>query len=102
MDVPARSIETEQVTPDTYVIRQMFGEGLGPSRCSTCTSRCPWLEPVDPARYVTSAHGPTLRDDQVGWALDQLTQLPNRRPVSDLSHADLEALLASLPLPAAA
>jgi flavorubredoxin len=76
----------------------------------------PWLELVDPARYaghldriarlgaryVTSAHGPTLRGSQVGWALDQLTQLPDRRPASDLSHADLEALLASLPVPAAA
>lgn len=30
MDVPVRFIDTERVGPDTHVIRQIFGEGMGP------------------------------------------------------------------------
>jgi flavorubredoxin len=74
----------------------------------------PWVEWLDPARYqahldrlaglgayaVTSAHGPTLRADQIDWALGLLAGLPGRTPVTDLSHQDLEGLLAALPVAA--
>jgi len=30
MDVPIRFVDTERVTPDTHVVRQIAGEGMGP------------------------------------------------------------------------
>src|SRR3954454_18813913 len=30
MDIPARMLEPTQIAPDTFVIRQLFGEGLNP------------------------------------------------------------------------
>ncbi len=70
----------------------------------------PWHQWLDPARFaghlarisalraraVTSAHGPTLRGAQVTWALGLLTELPDRPPMTDLSQADLELMLAAL------
>ena len=35
MDVPVRFIDTERVAPDTYVLRQIFGEGTGPTCART-------------------------------------------------------------------
>ncbi|HET6949039.1 MAG TPA: MBL fold metallo-hydrolase [Acidimicrobiales bacterium] len=52
------------------------------------------------ARYVTSAHGPTLRGGQVGWALDLLGRLPERPPMTDLAQSDLEQMLAALAIAA--
>jgi hypothetical protein len=74
----------------------------------------PWTEWLDPTRYqahldriaalgarsVASAHGPTLRGVQVDWTLGLLSSLPGRTPVTDLSHQDLEAMLAALPVAA--
>jgi hypothetical protein len=31
MDVPIRFIDSERVAPDTYVIGQLAGEGMGPT-----------------------------------------------------------------------
>ena len=74
----------------------------------------PWHEWLDQGRYdahlarlsrfgfraVTSAHGPTLRGDQVAWSLDLLSQLPSRPVISDLSQPDLDHMLAALTVPA--
>jgi hypothetical protein len=65
----------------------------------------PWHELVDPRRFatrvhhlrrlaptvLTSAHGPVIRGDRVGNALDLLLELPGRDPARLPGQAELEA-----------
>src|SRR4029450_945260 len=104
MDVPARFIETEQVTPDTYVIRQLFGEGMGPVAhyvnsavitgaepvivdCGPAITREGWLERafeiVDPAdvRWVYLSHDDI---DHVGNLFTVLDRCPQATVVTTM------------------
>jgi flavorubredoxin len=79
MDIPARMLEPAQITPDTFVIRQLFGEGLNPVAmhvnsmvitgaepvivdCGPAVTRQAWLETVfgivDPSdvRWIFLSH----------------------------------------------
>lgn len=70
----------------------------------------PWLQWVDPdaygrhldriaglgARTVSSAHGVTLRGEQIDAALALLAGLPQRPPVPQPGQVDLDALVQSL------
>ncbi len=78
----------------------------------------PWHQWLDPTRYgvhldrvrslrasvVASAHGPALRGDQIGAALDMLAQLPDLPAAPLPGQAELEHLVATFttPSPAAA
>ena len=44
--LPIRFCETEQVTPDTYVVRQLAGEGMGPVATYVNSSVILGAEPV--------------------------------------------------------
>jgi flavorubredoxin len=102
MDVPIRFIETEQVTPDTHVIRQLAGEGMGPTAhylnsavitgaepvivdCGTAITREGWLERafelVDPldVRWVYVSHDDP---DHVGNLFDVLDLCPRATVVT--------------------
>jgi flavorubredoxin len=79
MEIPARAVENHRVAPDTHVIRQIFGEGLGPVAvfvnsmvitgsepvivdCGPAITRDLWMEHafsvVDPAdvRWIYLSH----------------------------------------------
>lgn len=76
----------------------------------------PWHRWLDTTRYgthldrvrglrasvVASAHGPALRGDQVGTALDMLAQLPDLPAAPLVGQAELEALVATFTSPAPA
>jgi flavorubredoxin len=46
MDIPIRFLDTERVASDTYVIRQMLGEGLGPTAHYVNSAVITGAEPV--------------------------------------------------------
>ena len=79
MDIPARMLEPAQIAPDTFVIRQLFGEGLNPVAmhvnsmvitgaepvivdCGPAVTRQAWLDTVfgivDPSdvRWIFLSH----------------------------------------------
>jgi flavorubredoxin len=79
MDIPARMLEPSQIAPDTFVIRQLFGEGLNPVAmhvnsmvitgaepvivdCGPAVTRQAWLDTVfgivDPSdvRWIFLSH----------------------------------------------
>ena len=75
----------------------------------------PWHRWLDTSRYgthldrvrslgasvVANAHGPALRGDQIGTALDMLAQLPDMPAAPLPGQAQLEALIAQFTAPAA-
>jgi flavorubredoxin len=102
MEAPIRFCETERIAPDTYVVRQLAGEGVGPVsvfvnsmvitgeepivvECGTAITRDGWLdrtfELVDPAdvRWVYLSHDDV---DHVGNLLQVLELCPRATLIS--------------------
>ena len=97
MDVPLRFLDTERVTPDTHVIRQVAGEGLGPVvhylnsavvtgaepvivDCGLAPTRDGWLDRVfglvDPAdvRWIFLSHDDTDHTGNLAQVMDLCPQ----------------------------
>jgi flavorubredoxin len=83
MDVPVRFTDTERVAPDTFVIRQLFGEGMGPVAHYVNSAVITGAEPV----IVDT--GPALT--RAGW-LERAFEIVDPADVRwvFLSHDDID------------
>jgi flavorubredoxin len=118
MKLPSRFLETEKIAPDTYVLRQLFGEGFGPVgihvNSMVITGREPvivdtgpaltrtaWLEHafdiVDPAdvRWIYLSHDD---GDHTGNLLQVLEAAPRAKLVANWFGFERMSLDHELPL----
>ena len=118
MDAPFRFLDTQQIAPDTYVIRQLLGEGAGPvavhMNSMVITGREPvivdtgaavtsdgWIERafelVDPqdVRWIFLSHDDT---DHTGSLLKVLDMAPNATLVTNWFSVERMSADHALPL----
>jgi flavorubredoxin len=118
MDIPIRFLETERVAPDTYVIRQLLGEGIGPVAhylnsavitgaepvivdTGVSLTRDGWLDRafalVDPAdvRWIYISHDD---NDHIGNLAEVLERCPQATVVTTMFAAQRMTPEVALPL----
>jgi flavorubredoxin len=118
MDIPARFLPTTTIAPETFLIRQVVGEGMGPTVAPINTmvirgaepvvvdtgmavTRDGWLEHlfelVDPAdvRWVFLSHDDT---DHIGGLFELLERAPQAQVVTNLFSVQRMAADRLLPL----
>ena len=118
MDIPARMLEPTQIAPDTFVVRQLFGEGLNPVAmhinsmviagaepmivdCGPAVTRSAWLETVfgivDPGdvRWIFLSHDD---GDHIGGLADALAMCPSATVVTNFFATERLSVERSLPI----